>query len=328
MMFLTKCHNMKTTSSSLTFMIARVFLFITVFVFSSLPASAATARQKGFSTPDDAALALVKAIESKNRKEVEAIFGPEAKILTSSGDPIEDKADAERFLKAFKEAYTIRPRSPEVAILHIGSQDFPFPIPLVKDGNTWFFDTKAGREEIVNRRIGRNELGAMDVLRAYVDAQREYYEMKLGANGAREYARKIMSAKGKKDGLYWEVKEGEQESPFGPLVASASEEGYTAGKKKGMVPYNGYFYRPLAGQGSHAAGGAKQYIVNDGMTGGFALVARPAKYGSSGIMTFIVNQDGTIYEKDLGKHTDRLVKEMKLFDPDETWRPVREMSKN
>ncbi len=326
MMFLTKCRNMKMVSS--LSLMTRVFLLITVFVFSSLAASAAAARQQGFSTPDDAVQALMKAIESKNRKEVEAIFGPEAKGLTSSGDPIEDKADAERFLKAFKEAYTIRPRSPEVVILHIGSQGFSFPIPLVKDGNAWFFDTKAGREEIINRRIGRNELGAMDVLHAYVDAQREYYEMKLGANGAREYARKIMSAKGKRDGLYWEVKEEEKESPFGPLVASASEEGYTAGKKKGMVPYNGYYYRPLAGQGSHAAGGAKQYIVNGAMTGGFALIARPAQYGSSGIMTFIVNQDGTIYEKDLGKHTGRLVKGMKLFDPDGTWKPVKEMSKH
>jgi hypothetical protein len=322
MMFLTKCHNTKRALSLR--LLAPIFLFTMVFAVSAINASAATVRQKGFSTPDDAVQALVKALESKNRKEVSAIFGPDAKDLTSSGDPIEDKANAERFLQAFKEAYTIRMRSPEVAILSIGNQDFPFPIPLVKDGNAWVFDTKAGMEEIINRRIGRNELGVMDVLRAYVDAQREYYEMKLGADGAREYARKIMSAKGKKDGLYWEVKEGEKESPFGPLVASASEEGYTAGKKKGMVPYNGYYYRPLAGQGSHAAGGAKQYIVNGRMTEGFALVARPAKYGSSGIMTFIVNQDGTVYEKDLGKHTDRIVKGMKLFDPDGAWKPVRE----
>jgi hypothetical protein len=326
MMFLTKCHDTK--SALLLWLLLPLLLFITVFAVSVLTASAATVKQKGFSTPDEAVQALVKALESKNRKEVSAIFGPEAKGLTSSGDPIEDKADAERFLTSFKESHTIRMRSPEVAILSIGSQDFSFPLPLVKDGNTWFFDTKAGREEIINRRIGRNELGAINVLRAYVDAQREYYEMKLGADGDREYARKIVSAKGKKDGLYWEVKEGGKESPFGPLVASASEEGYTAGKKKGMIPYNGYYYRPLAGQGSRAAGGAKQYIVNGKMTGGFALVARPAEYGSSGIMTFIVNQDGTIYEKDLGKHTGRIVKGMKLFEPDGTWKPVKEASGN
>jgi hypothetical protein len=303
--------------------LAALFFFIAFTAVFVLSASAAGVKQKGFATPDDAAQALVNALKSHNNKELSAIFGSETKGLISSGDPVADKANADKFVKSFEETHQIKMRSPEVAIIHIGSQDFPFPIPLVKDGNAWYFDTKAGREEIINRRIGRNELNTIDVLRACVDAQRDYFERKLGEGGSSEYARRIASSKGKKDGLYWEVKEGEEESPLGPLVATAAEEGYVA-KKNRQIPFHGYYFRILTGQGSHAPGGAKQYIVNGRMTGGFALVAHPAQYGSSGIMTFIVNQDGIIYQKDLGARTAVIAKSLKLFDPDTTWQVVTE----
>jgi len=325
MMFLTRCHDKKNSVSWR--LLAPLFLFITVFAGPALTASAAAEKQKGFSTPDEAVQAMVRGLTSNNKKEVSAIFGKEGKGLPSSGDPVADRADIERFVQAFNESHTIRMRSPEVAVLFVGSRDFPFPIPLVKDEDVWVFDTKAGLEEIINRRIGRNELGTIEVLRAYVDAQREYYGMKLGRDGGQEYARKLFSAGGKHDGLYWEVKRDEKESPLGPLVASAAHKGY-AGKGRKPIPFHGYYYRILKAQGSHAGGGAKEYIVNGKMTEGFAMVAHPAGYGSSGIMTFIVNQDGTVYEKDLGKHTDRIVKGMKLFDPDGAWKPVQEASRN
>ncbi|MEA5113667.1 MAG: DUF2950 domain-containing protein [Geobacteraceae bacterium] len=321
MMPTTRCHDKKST---LKFsLLALLFLFVTVFAFSSLSASAAAVKQKGFGTPDDAAQALVKELKANNRKELLAIFGPGGKGLAASGDPVADRADIEKFIEAFDESHSIKMRSPEVAILLVGSQDFPFPIPLVKEGDAWVFDTKTGREEIINRRIGRNELGSIEVLRAYVDAQREFFEMKSDEEAKREYAQKLFSSKGMHDGLYWEAKEGDEESPMGPFVASAAEEGYVR-KANRRIPYHGYYYRILTGQGSHAAGGAKQYIVNGKMTEGFAMVAHPAKYGSSGIMTFMVNQDGTIYQKDLGKRTGAIVKAIKSFDPDVTWRPVQE----
>lgn len=300
-----------------------IFLFITVFAFSSFSASAAAVKQKGFGTPDAAVQAMVKELKADNRKELLAIFGPAGKGLAASGDPVADRADIEKFIEAYEESHSIRMRSPEVAILVVGDKDFPFPIPLVKNGDSWFFDTKTGREEIINRRIGRNELGSIEVLRAYVDAQREFFEMKSDDEAKREYAQKLFSSKGMHDGLYWEAGEGDEESPMGPFVASAAEEGYVR-KANRPVPYHGYYYRILTAQGSHAPGGARQYIVNGRMTEGFAMVAHPAKYGSSGIMTFMVNQDGIVYQKDLGRRTGTLVRNMKLFDPDITWRPVQE----
>lgn len=321
MMPTTRCHDKKST---LKFgLLALLFLFVTVFAFSSLSASAAAVKQKGFGTPDDAAQAMVKELKANNRKELLAIFGPAGKGLAASGDPVADRADVEKFIEAYEESHSIKMRSPEVAILLVGSQDFPFPIPLVKEGDAWVFDTKTGREEIINRRIGRNELGSIEVLRAYVDAQREFFEMKSDEEAKREYAQKLFSSKGMHDGLYWEAREGDEESPMGPFVASAAEEGYVR-KANRRIPYHGYYYRILIRQGSHAAGGAKQYIVNGKMTEGFAMVAHPAKYGSSGIMTFMVNQDGTVYQKDLGKRTGAIVKTIKSFDPDVTWRPVQE----
>jgi len=203
----------------------------------------------------------------------------------------------------------------------IGKDDWPFPIPLVKKGDSWFFDTEKGREEVLNRRIGQNELSTIQTMLAIVDAQREYAVKDLDGDGVPEYARKFMSDPGKKNGLYWETKEGEELSPLGPAAAQAREEGY---KKSGNkpIPFHGYYYRILESQGKNAAGGAYDYVVKGKMIGGFAVVAYPAKYGNSGVMTFLVNHDGVVYQKDLGKITAKTANAMKKFDPDSTWKKV------
>ena len=208
-------------------------------------------------------------------------------------------------------------------VLVIGEKDWPFPIPLVKKADQWFFDTKAGREEILNRRIGENELSTVQTLLAIVDAQREYAMNDRDNDGLLEYAEKFKSDPGKKNGLYWETKAGEEPSPLGELVADARAEGYTrAGTKQDPVPFHGYYFRMLKKQGTHAPGGAFDYVVKNNMIGGFAVVAYPAVYGSSGVMTFMVNHEGLVYQKDLGKNTAKTAKAMTSFDPDKTWKKV------
>jgi len=208
----------------------------------------------------------------------------------------------------------------------VGKDDFPFPIPIVKKGQLWFFDTQAGKEEILNRRIGRNELSTIQACLAYVDAQREYARRDREAGSLMEYAQRFASSPGKKDGLYWETKEGESPSPLGPLVAQAVKEGYKKkedekqAKGQTLIPYHGYYYKILKAQGNNAPGGAYDYVVKGKMIGGFAMVAYPAQYGVSGVMTFVVNHDGVVYEKDLGKETEKIASAMKKFDPDKTWK--------
>jgi hypothetical protein len=207
--------------------------------------------------------------------------------------------------------------------LIIGPLDYPFSIPLVKKGKGWYFNTTEGREEIINRRIGKNELNAIEVARAFVDAQREYATKDRDADGAVAFAQRYQSTPGAKDGLYWEVKEGEEESPFGPLTAQAALEGYGTAAPDGPVPYHGYLLKIMKAQGENAEGGAFDYVVNGKMILGFALVAYPAQYGSSGIMTFIVNQSGVVYQKDLGKDTAAIAAAMTLYDPDKSWQKVK-----
>jgi hypothetical protein len=211
----------------------------------------------------------------------------------------------------------------EKAVLEVGKDGWPFPIPIVKVAGAWRFDTKEGKQEILNRRIGKNELSAIQACLAYFDAQRDYASKGGDGKGLPEYAQKFFSEPGKKDGLYWEAKEGEAQSPLGPLFAAAQERGYTR-KTPGQQPspYLGYYYRILTAQGKNAPGGAYSYLVNGKLVGGFALVAYPAQYGASGIMTFMVSHDGVVYQKDLGKKTEAVAKAMKTFDPDETWRKV------
>jgi hypothetical protein len=231
----------------------------------------------------------------------------------TSGDPVADKQARQKFVAAYDRKHEIEKDGDARAILVIGDEQWPLPIPIAQVAGGWHFDAAAGKREILRRRIGRNELSAIEVCRAYVDAQHDYASKDRNGDGILEYAQKFVSTKGKQDGLYWEVKPGELESPVGPQMASARAEGYQ------RQPYHGYYYKILKGQGKDAPGGAYSYLAEKRMIGGFALVAFPAQYGVSGIMTFIVNQDGVVYQKNLGRNTAGIARGMKVFNPDTSW---------
>jgi hypothetical protein len=283
-------------------------------------ALAAQPKQKTFGTPEAAVEALIKALRDGSEKELLAIFGPGSETLVSSGDKVDDRERREDFVRLYGEANRLEPAGDKKLIVHIGKKDWPFPIPIVKVGESWRFDTKQGREEILNRRIGENELSTIETCLAIFDAEREYASLDRDGDGLLEYAQKFESTKGKTDGLYWEVKPGEKPSPLGPLVAKARGEGYKKGEKP--APYNGYFFRILTAQGKSAKGGAYSYLAKGKMVGGFALVAYPATYAGSGVKTFIVNHEGVVYQKDLGPNTGKLAKAMKTYNPDKTWEKV------
>jgi hypothetical protein len=293
-------------------------LIVTVFCVGVY---AAAVVQKSFRSPEEAVKGLMEAAKAGDAKEALAIFGPAGKEIISSGDEVADKEVRDRFVKAYDEMNKLVNKDENKVILTVGKDDWPFPIPIVKQKGNWIFSTWEGKEEILNRRIGKNELSTIQVCLAYVDAQREYALKVRDGEASPEYAQKFLSTKGKKDGLYWEAKEGEEQSPLGSLAARAIKEGYT---KKGdrPIPYHGYFYKILKAQGKHAPGGAYSYVVNGRMMGGFALVSYPAEYGSSGVMTFIVNHDGVVFEKDLGKGTEKIASAIAKFDPDKTWKKV------
>ena len=303
-----------------------LLLLLALFVIpaGSVTALAASApkAQKSFASPEDAVKSLVAAVRNNDNKELAAILGPGSKTIVSSGDPVADQAGRERFVKLYDEKNGIEGASTGKAVLSVGSEEYPFPIPVVKKGDAWRFDTRAGKEELLNRRIGRNELEVIDVMRVYVEAQRDYASKDRDDNGVREFAQKIRSTPGKHDGLYWKAKEGEEESPFGPLAAEAAREGYGPVKGEQPSPFHGYLFRILKGQGKSAEGGAYDYVVNGRMILGFAMVAYPAQYGASGIMTFVVNQNGIVYQKDLGKKTGSIAAAMKRYDPDKGWKKV------
>jgi hypothetical protein len=278
-------------------------------------------KQKLFETPDEAVQSLVDAVRKGDTQAMVDILGPSSGPLVSSGDKVEDRRARDAFVREYDKTHRLEAGGGKI-VLYVGGDNFPFPIPVIPDGASWRFDTPAGQEEILNRRIGRNELNAIQVCLAYVDAQREYYAQERKQGEAREYAQRLASTPGKRDGLYWEVKDGERPSPFGPLVAKARTEGYGPRTRQGPEPYHGYYYRILTGQGPDAPGGATDYIAGGHMIGGFGLVAFPAQYGASGVMTFVVSHDGVVYEKDLGAKTPTLAKQMKLFDPDKSWQKV------
>jgi hypothetical protein len=296
---------------------------LTWIVESAMGATPPAPAQKHFASPEQATEALVGAARGDDQQAMLSILGPEADDVLSSGDPVADANARKRFLESYEKKHTLQPAGDDKVVVAIGDDDWPFPIPLVKEADGWRFDTEQGREELIDRRIGRNELAAIKVAQAFVDAQREYYERNPEGGALRGYAQKIASSEGKRDGLYWPEKEGEETSPLGPAMARARAEGYT-GAGKGAVPYHGYYYRILTAQGPHAKGGAYDYVVKGKMLGGFALVAYPAEYGVSGVMTFLVNHDGVVFEKDLGPKTVEQAKAMKRFDPDETWKKVSE----
>ena len=292
---------------------------IVAFIISSTPASA----QKMFSSPEEAVKAAIAAARSNNDKELLAIFGAQAKEILFSGDPVADKQRRAEFVAAYDQANRLSTDG-ENRILIAGKQDWPFPIPIVKKGQSWMFDTEQGKQEVLNRRIGGNELFTIQTMLAIVDAEREYAMKDRDRNGLLEYAQKFLSDPGKKNGLYWEAKAGEPESPLGPIMVQARSQGYGAKITTAPGPYHGYNYRILTAQGKDAPGGAYSYFVKGKMIGGFAVVAYPAEYGNSGIMTFIVNYDGKVFQKNLGPNTAAAAKSMKEYNPDKTWTEVKQ----
>ncbi len=315
---------MKFKNSIKTLAVALLMAILVPAVAAPPSPAAPRAVQESFATPADAAAALADAVRAMDRKALLAVVGPSSVSWLFSGDAVADRADWQRFLTAYDEKHSIKEQGADHAVLEVGAGDWPFPAPLVRNGDRWLFDAEAGKEEITNRRIGQNELDTIQTLLAIVDAQREYATDDPDGNGFNDYARRFISSKGKKDGLYWPVPEGQPASPLGPLVGEATRAGYAKAKKKGdqPTPYHGYYYRMLTGEGKNAPGGAYSYLVDGKMIGGFAVVAYPARYGASGVMTFLVNHDGTIYQKDLGKDTETLALKMSRFDPDSTWTPT------
>ena len=276
---------------------------------------------KGFDTPDAAVAALVDALKKDDVEVLKALLGPGSESIVTSGDAVADKNGRAEFVAAYTAKHSFEDAGEGQKTLVIGEKDWPVPVPLrLKDGK-WTFDGAAGAEETAMRRIGRNELGAIAVSRGFVEAQKEYAAVGHDGDAPGIYALKLMSDPGMQNGLYWETAEGEEPSPAGPFVASAAEQGYTASAR---TPYHGYFYRLLYNQGANAKGGARDYFKDGLMTEGFALVAWPAEYGTSGIQTFIVNQDGTVFQKDLGKDTAITVEGIYSYDPDSTWTAVEE----
>ncbi|MGD0963862.1 MAG: DUF2950 domain-containing protein [Candidatus Acidiferrales bacterium] len=271
--------------------------------------------QKTFSSAEEASNALVAALQSNDEKSILDILGPDGKQIVSSGDDTEDANTRANFVQKYQEMHRLVREPDGTTTLYIGPENWPTPVPLMKNGNSWYFDTDAGKKEILYRRIGQNEMSAIHVCKELVAAEKEYY-----ATQHNEYAQKIFSDEGQHNGLYWKVADGEPKSPIGPLVASAVAEGYAQSRNGAPTPYRGYYYHVLTGLGKNAAGGAKSYIVNGKMTEGFAFVAYPAEYRSSGVMTFIVDEDGVVYQKDLGRKTDVLAKAMKEYNPDSSWR--------
>ena len=283
----------------------------------------ALAQQKTFSSAEDAVKAAVAAAKNNDQKEMLAIFGAQAKEILFSGDPVADKQRREEFLAAYAEKNRLASEG-EDTILIVGNRDWPLPIPIVKKGPSWVFDTAKGREEILNRRIGENELFTIQAMLAIVDAQREYAIKDRDHDGLLQYAQKFVSDPGARNGLYWEAKEGEPQSPLGPIMTQIKREGYQIKRSATPVPYHGYFYRILTAQGRNAPGGAYSYLVNGRMIGGFAVVAYPAEYGNSGVMTVIVNHDGRVFEKNLGSNTASITKAMKEYNPDKSWMEVKQ----
>jgi hypothetical protein len=281
--------------------------------------AAAESHKRDFATAEQAAEALVAANRANDEKEILRILGPDGEKLVHSGDPVADREGRERFVDAYDKAHKIELQGAGTAMLIIGPENWSLPIPIIKRHERWRFDTDAAVQKILDRRVGRNELNVIEVCRAHVAAQREYASKDRLGNGLHEYAQKFKSSPGRHDGLYWEASQGEEQSPIGPQAVSARAEGYAKDEAAQPSPYHGYVYRILTRQGPHAPRGAKDYIVNGHMTGGFALLAYPARWGDSGVMTFIVNQDGIVFQKNLGPDTASLAAQITQYDPDSSW---------
>ena len=294
-------------------------LAILLCTLSPLLAAAQEQGEKTFASPKDAAQGLYAAVKSDDKSAMLAVLGSSASSVIESGDEVQDKNNRATFLKNFDQMNRWEGVTNGEEVLYIGADNWPFPIPLKKTtSGQWYFDTQAGLQEILFRRIGKNELATIKVCRALVDAQQDYFQQTHDGDTTHQYAQKFISDPGKQDGLYWKTAEGQPESPIGPLVAFATAKGYS-GQHDSPQPFYGYYYRILTAQGPNAPGGAKNYIVDGKMTGGFAFVAYPAEYRNSGVMTLLVDQSGVIYQKDLGPNTQKIASAMKFYNPDHTW---------
>ena len=292
----------------------------------SLPSTGRAANSeaivKKFASPEEAVAALQRATSAADTNALRDVLGPGAEDLQNP-DRVQATNELKTFSAALAETNHLMHVSDTLITLEVGDDYWPFPVPIVKKDGSWFFDTDTGKDELLNRRIGKNELATLPTMRAYVDAQREYASLDRDGDGVLEYAQRLVSSPGKQDGLYWPSDSEEGESPFGPLVAFAQVEGYSPELREEHEvergPYHGYYFKILTSQGKHAPGGKYDYVINGNMIAGFAMVAWPAEYGTSGIMTFIVNQQGRVYQKDLGPKTQKLAIEMKAYDPDPSW---------
>jgi len=300
-------------------------LILFAWLLTSLPVAAqAVSGQKTFPSPLEAVKALLEAAQLGDPAKLVPVIGPQASDLISSGDLGAAKQVLANFVKAYGEKHSLSVEAQGYEFLQVGQGDWPFPFPIVRDGRVWYFDIARGNEEITARRVGRNELGAIAVCEGYVQSQIEYASKGHDGNPSGIYAQRFQSNPGKQDGLYWAASKGEPESPMGPLVVSAAVAGTSKQPTVNLAPYYGYFYKILTTQGPDAPGGAKNYIVDGKLTGGFALIAYPAQYGSSGIMTFIVDQDGVVYQQDLGEQTGDLASQITAYNPDSSWRASQE----
>lgn len=287
-------------------------------------AATESSQQREFRSPASAAAALVEAARADDLKSVAAILGPDAQEVISSGDSVADNNAREDFTKRYDQMHRLAYNDKGQVILYVGADNWPLPIPIVKRGDNWVFDTAAGKEELLYRRVGRNELFTIDVLQELADAQQEYAAAQLKSSGMSQFAQKIFSDPEKRDGLYWPTSGDQSESPIGPLIADATAEGYRRDPSGHPAPFHGYFYKVLTSQGSNAPGGAIDYIADGKMTHGFAFLAYPAEYPASGVMTFMINQNGVLVEKDLGPDTEKLAAAITTYNPDPSWSELEE----
>jgi hypothetical protein len=296
--------------------------FTAVFALCALGsvATCLAAEQQSFATPHQAVKALIVAAQSHDQDALLAIFGDDGKELIASGDTVQDNTSLDHFVKSYKTKHVIVTQDADTRLLRVGSKNWELPIPIVRQGDHWRFDTEAGKQELIYRRIGENELGAIAASRGFIAAQQDYASLGHDGLPAGIFAQKVASDPGKQNGLYWETKDDQSPSPAGPFLAKAADEGYKSGDLHD--PYHGYFYRSLKAQGAAAQGGAKSYLVDGQLKDGVALVAYPATYRSSGVMTFIVNQRGVVYQKDLGENTTALAEAITEFNPDSSWKEV------
>ncbi len=305
------------TTSGAVLILSSLFAFLLVLSVSA--AQSQEAGQKTFASPEEAGKALQQAVQSNGTADDLAVLGASAASLVSSGDAVQDNNNRETFLKRFQQMNRWAQESNGDETLYIGAENWPFPIQLKKNASgQWYFETKDGVQEILFRRIGKNELEAIEVCENLADAQEEYFQQLHDGSTVHQYAQKIISDEGKQNGLFWKVAEGQPESPIGPLVAHATAQGYAAQGGK-PEPFHGYYFHTLKAQGAHAPGGAKNYVVNGNMTGGFAFVAYPAEYRNSGVMTFLIDKNGVVFQKDLGPNTTDTAKAMTTYNPDKTW---------